>query len=218
MASIADYDTLVAAVKVYAARQDSVFSARMGDFIALVEDRLYNGAGEPGEAIYSPPLRSRIMEVTDTLDLTDGTGDFPDDVLEVRRIYRADDEEGLTYQPPERLSVLAKQLEGWSYPKYFTVSGSTMRTAPAYTGSLTLDYYQQSAPITSSNQTGPLLTAHGMIYLEGMLFEAFSFMQETDLALGHLVKLRGMVAGANRSASALRFSGPMRTRPRVVFP
>ena len=35
--AIADYDSLVAAIKSYAARSDSTFSARIPDFVALAE-------------------------------------------------------------------------------------------------------------------------------------------------------------------------------------
>lgn len=216
--AIADYDSLVAAVKVYAARSDSVFSARIPDFVQFTESRLYEGGGDIGDPTYTAPLRSRAMEVQGgTIALVDGVGTIADDVLELRRLYRDGDRVGITYAPPERLSMLEANATG-SYPVYYTVSGSELRAAPAYTGDLLIDYYARYDAITSSNKTGVLMTAHPLLYLEGCLFEAFSFMQDVELAMSHLAKLRGMIAGANRTAAALRYSGPLRTRPRVVFP
>ena len=215
--AIADYDSLVAAIKSYAARSDRVFSARIPDFVGLAEDRLYNGSGEPGDPTYTAPVRSKALEAADTITLTAGVGTIPDDALELRRLYRADDRIGITYQPPERLSMLEANATG-TLPVYFTVVGSELRTAPAYDGDLSIDYYKRYDPVTSSATTGVLLSAHSLLYLEACLFEAFSFMQEVELAMAHLAKLRGMIAGVNRTAAALRYSGPLRTRPRVVFP
>jgi len=214
--AIADYDSLVAAIKSYAARSDSTFSARIPDFVALAEDRLYNGGGEPGDPIYSAPLRSKSMEISGTITLVTGVGTIPDDALEIRKLYRSGDLYGIAYMPPERLAVTGA-VGGGVYPVYYTSVGSELRVTPSYDGDLDIDYYRRYTAISSSNTTGELLTAHPLLYLEACLFEAFSFMDEPPLALGHLAKLRGMVAGANRTSAALRYSGPLRQRPRVVI-
>jgi hypothetical protein len=62
--AIADYTTLRAAVLSYAARSDSAFTAMFPTFVSLTEARIYDGAGRPGEDVYSPPLRSRAMEAS----------------------------------------------------------------------------------------------------------------------------------------------------------
>lgn len=54
--AITEYTSLVAAIKVWCARQDSVFSAQIPNFVAMAEDRIYDGYGMKGEATYSPPL------------------------------------------------------------------------------------------------------------------------------------------------------------------
>jgi hypothetical protein len=71
--------------------------------------------------------------------------------------------------------------------------------------------------ITSSNKTGPLILEHGTVYLAATLFEVFTFLQSGELAGAHLARLKGVIAGVNRTAESMRHVGPLRIRPRVVI-
>lgn len=212
--AIADYSTLVAAVKRYAARSDSTFSAAIPDFVGLAEERLYNGHGDPGDPLYSPALRSSVMETSGTITVTDGAGPIPNDYLAMRKVSRSGDTLGLKYLAPERYEVQT-QIETAGTPVWYTISGSTLSVVPVWDGDIEVIYWKRHTAITASNATGPLLTAHGLLYLEATLIEAFSFLQAGELAIGHATKLKGLVSGANRSASDLRFSGPLRVYQRV---
>ena len=80
-------------------------------------------------------------------------------------------------------------------------------------------YYRTFPAISSSNQTNTLLTTYPLIYLEGCLFEAFAFMQDTDLSLSHFARYRDMVTGVNTSINSVRYGGgPLRVRPRLAIP
>lgn len=215
--AIADYATLRSAIQSWAARSDSVFSGQIETFIELAEDRLYNGAGQMGDPVYSPPLRSKAMEVSGTIALTAGVGTIPDTALELRKIAVADQETGLEFLPPERFALYAENANG-TVPSFYTITGSTITVAPAASVTLETDYWRRYTTISSSNTTGELLSAHGMIYLEACLYEAFAFMQEVDIALAHLNRARGMIEGANRTARTLGRSGPLRIRQRVAMP
>lgn len=215
--SIADYGTLRSAVLSYAARSDSVFTAMFPTFVALTEARLYDGAGKVGDDVYSPPLRSRAMEVSTTITITNGVGTWPENVLAVRKLFRDGDTEGLSYMPPERLAIELERYPSTGFPLYFTTQGSTLAVAPSTDTTLTLDYYGKYPAVTDTNTAGPLIVAHGLIYLELCLFEAFAWMQEVELAVQHLAKGRSMIEGANGRAMTARMPGPMRVRPRRVI-
>jgi len=215
--AIDSFATLKSAIQTYAVRTDSTFGNMVPTFIEIAEARLYDGAGEPGEDIYSPPLRSSAMEVTGTVTMTSGVGSLPTTALEIRKIYVNDQKSGISYVTPERFDELNENASAGT-PRYYTVEAGSIKTTPAFTGTINLTYFRRYDAITSSNTTGPLLTAHGTIYLEACLFEAFAFLQETPLAIGHLAKLRSLVQGANRTAASLRYAGPMRVRSRLAFP
>lgn len=205
MAGITSYATLVDEVKAWCARSDSTFSARIPVFVALAEDRIYFGNGEPGDPLYSPPLRSKIMEVSTTVTMTDGLGTLPDDCLEIRRLSRDGDSVGMVYLPPVKFEEQTALT--WSgNPYYHTMEGTTVRTMPAMTGTLDLLYYRQFDPVTSSND-GPMIQEHGTVYFSAVMYQAMGFMQELELAAGHLAQLRSSISGINRTGAQLRTGG-----------
>lgn len=205
--AISDFTTLKSEVQSYCARSDTTFAARVEQFVALAEDRIYLGQGDDArDPLYSAPVRSKAMETTGTVTLIDGDGTLPSGCLAVRRITRATDLVGLDYLSPDHLQLRLAQNSGGD-PGYYTVEGSTLKVAPTYTGSLTLLYYQRFAPITATAPTGSMLEEHGQLYFSACMFEAFSFMQEPDLAIAWLGRFRSMVAGINQAAADLRYAG-----------
>lgn len=214
--AITDYDQLVASIKRYCARSDSTFLAEIPQFVAFAEARLYNGHGDTGHQLYSPPLRAKVMEATGTVTVTDGVGQIPSDYLAMRSISKSGITTGLTYMPPERFSVSINGVTSGE-PVWYTIEGDTIKVCPVWSGDLSILYWKKHPDITSSNKTGPLIADHGLAYLEASLVEAFSFLQAGDLALGHVAKLNGMIDGINRSSNDLRFSGPLRVRTRVTI-
>lgn len=218
MATIIDYGTLKAEIQTWAVRPDTVFGNRVPVFVEAAEARLYNGAGEPGEELYSAPLRTSVMETTATVALTDGVGTMPTNALAVRKIYRDGDRVGITYQPPEQFAVFSANNLTAADGIYYTIEDGSLKLSPPSTVDVFLSYYQSFDPITPTNTTGPLIETHGGIYLAACLFEAFTFLQEGQLAGAHLTRLRSMVAGANRTTAALRTAGPLRIRMRNPIP
>lgn len=215
--AITDYTSLRSAVQTYVARTDSVFSNMIPTFIELAEARIYNGADEPGGDLYSAPLRALVMETSDTVTITEGVGTMPSAALEIRKIYATDERAGVTYITPERFLELDENATG-GRPVYYTVEDGSIKVTPSYTGTLTVTFFQQFDAINSTNTSNGLIAAHGVVYLEAVLFEAFSFLQDIALAGGHLAKYRSLVAGLNRTAGAMRYPGPMRVRSRMAFP
>ena len=216
MAQLADYDTLKAAVLTWSARSDTTFRSQFDVLLALAEERLYLGAGKIDDPTFTEPLRSSVMETTGTITMTDGEGDVPSNCLGFVKLYPTGGTIGTTGVTPERFAELDATLSG-GQTLYHTVEARRIKVLPRLTGNLEATYYQRFDAITSSNKTGPLIIEHGLIYLPAVLFEGFSFMQEADLAAGHLARMRGMIAGANKTGVDLTFSGPQRVRPRVVI-
>ena len=214
--AITDFASLKAEVQVWAARSDSVFSNRVEQFVAMAEDRLYDGGGTPGEQLYTPPIRSRPMEATATWAMVAGEVALPDGVLDIIRIFPDGGKFGTTALAPERFAEFSANVTGGS-ATFHTVEAGVLKIAPAYTGDVSVSYFQRFPAITSVAPTGPLLSAHPGIYLSAVLFEAFSFLQDGDLASGHLARLKGLISGANRSALNQRFIGPLKVRPRSVI-
>ena len=215
--AITEYSSLVADIKVWCARSDSVFSAQIPNFVVMAEERIYNGYGVKGDPAFSPPLRTKAMETTGTVAMTDGVGTLPDDILAPRKIYRSSDEVGMTYIQPERWETVSA-ISGAGTPCFYTIEGGTIKVTPSSSDTLTLLYYKRWDAIAVGNPTGPIIEDHGMIYLEACLYEAFSFTQSVDLALAHAARCRSMIMGANKSAFALRYSGPLRVRHRQPIP
>lgn len=215
--AIDSYATLKSAVQTYTVRPDSVFGNMVPTFVELAEARLYDGAGEPGDDMYSPPLRSSVMEVTGSIAVAAGVGTLPASALEVRKIYAEDNLSGITYQTPERFEELNANASA-GRPVYYTVEANQIKITPAVTGNLLLAYASRYPAITTSNTTGPLIIAHGTLYLEAVLFEAFTFLQEGDSAKAHFLKFKSLLQGANRTSASMRYPGPKRVVSRLVFP
>jgi hypothetical protein len=216
--AFSDYDTLVAAVQRACARSNSSFVAAIPDMVSMAEDRIYNGFGEPGEPLYSPPLRARVMEATGTITLVDAKGTLPDDYLSMRKIIRSGDQRGLTYLTPERADVELAATSVAATPVWYTIAGNEISVVPSWDGDLTALYYRRFDPISVANKTGTLLTAHGNLYFEAVLIEAFAWQQADEQTIGHAAKFRGMVQGVNKGDIDLRYSGPLRARVRAFIP
>jgi len=205
--AIADYDTLIAEVKAWCARSDSTFSARMPVFVGLAEQRMYYGHGEPGDQLYSQPLRSKSMETSGTVTMTDGAGTLPDTCIDLRTITRSGDQIGLSYCPPTAWKLQNEIAVSGEKPYYYTVEGSTLKVTPSYTGDLSITYYRKYDPVGTGNKTGAMIVEHGLLYFQAVMYEAMAFQQETEIAVAYLGRYRSMVAGINRSALDVRASG-----------
>lgn len=208
--TIATYSDLLAASQSWAGdRTDADFTGQFPNFLMLAEARIYEGGDD---IVPSDPLRSKVMDIATTIVMTNGSGDLPDDVLDVRKIYREPErKDGLEYLDPMDFELFAATYTTGD-PSRYTIEGETLRVAPSYTGDLKFGYWQRPVPLTVSTPINPVLTDHPGIYLTAVLFEAFSWMQEIELAQGHLARLKSQIAGANRVARDLRLPGQLRMR------
>jgi len=217
--AITSYNDLKAAIQVWVARSDSTFGNQVETLIGFHEQRMYNGSGEgPTDPLFCDPLRVPEIETTATVTIASGVGTVPTDAVAIRTITRDSDLVGLEYMTPRQWALRDSENSGGD-PGYYTAEAGQLKITPSYDGDITVAYYKKFTAISVDNQSNAVLTAYPLVYLTGCLFEAFSFLQEPDLALGHFARYRSMVAGINQGANAVRYGGgPLRIRTRQGMP
>jgi hypothetical protein len=174
--AISDYAELQAAIGHWLARGD--LAARIPDFIALAEQRLFYGADDASYP--SPPLRLGAMEATTdpALFATSpgvGTVPLPPGFLEARAVVLA--------SPPKRpldlaaLDQVAAASAATGRPRLYTIAGDALRLAPtpdaAYGVELT--YFRRFEPLATTPSNWLLANAPG-VYLYAALLEAQPFL------------------------------------------
>lgn len=218
--AIATYNDLAAAVKSWCARSDSTFSNQIETMVAQHELRMYNGAGAPGDPMYCAALEVPEMEITANITFTNGVGTIPADATGIRSLIAPNDKIGLDYFTPRQYEVLkANNPSGTTLG--FTVKSNKIYAVPAATGDVvyTALYFQELPAISVSVQTNALLTMYPLIYFNGTMLEAFTFMQAPDKIELWLQKYKTALEGINNSYSSTRRSGvPMRVRQRNAIP
>lgn len=217
--AIQDYAGLVEGVQKWCARSDTTFTNRIPDFVALAEDRIYNGSDLEGRGpLYSAPLRTDVLERSGTLSFDGGSTPIPSGFLGFRKLHRTGDQVGLVYLPPERFAVRDAYSSGAS-PSHFTIEAGSISLLPAWSGDLKATYWRRLEPLTTEASTNALIVAHPMVYLTACLIEAWSFIQDADLAVGHAARLRSLVDGLNKTVAMARTSGgTRRVQPRNPIP
>ena len=160
------------------------------------------------------------MEITSVLAVVNGTVAMPTDSSSIRTITRDGDRTGMTFMDPRQFHIRNQDTAADINPTYYTVdAGQMLKFDAAYTGNVNVTYYKQFPALGPTNLTNTILTKYPLLYLSGCLFEAFSFCQEPELAMGHFQRYKAQVAGINDSANSVRFGGgPLRIRVRNPMP
>lgn len=211
--AIADYSTLQAEVQRYLPRTDSAYAAAFPQLVTLAEDRVYNGGGREGDALYSPPLRVKVMETIATVSMVDGVGTLPADLAEVRTVEVPNGRESLSYFPPERYSIELARQNYRAEPGIFTVHGSEIMLSTGG-AEMSLRYWRRFDPLSPEAPSNALLLTHPTVYFDAVVFESYAWMKAMHMAEAALVKLRATLSGLNVSAFGTRHVGKMRTRTR----
>lgn len=221
--AISDYNSLATAIKTWCARTTSTaFNNQIETFVALAEQRMWNGSGSgPSDPLFCDALNAPELETEATVTMVAGVGSLPADISTLRLIKRANDTTGIDYLPPKQWAIEdALPVGSTGNPAYYTIEQNiNLKVTPSYDGDLTILYYKRDTALTSVNTSNTTLTTYPLVYLEGCLFEAFSFIQEVDLAMGHFARYRAIVSGLNSSIASVRYGGgPLKIRPRSRMP
>lgn len=70
--TLSTYADLLTAVQAYEDDSSTVVTDRLADMVTLAESRIFNGSGEIGDPLYTPPLRVKFMEKTAIIPIGPG--------------------------------------------------------------------------------------------------------------------------------------------------
>lgn len=185
--SISTYAELQTAVADYLARSD--LTARVPDFITLAESR------------FNHSLRTRDMETSSSVTMTDGSGSLPSDYLEwISATWVGTRTQDLHYAEPDSEEWRFRYRAGGD-PSMFSIIAGTLKLKPVVTGNVTLVYYS-SIPALASNSTNWLLTRAPDLYLYTALAESYIFTKNAVGAQAMLALADGALAAANLDADS----------------
>lgn len=148
---------------------DDDFEAAVPGFIQLAESMFNNGSQS------LPALRTREMEETTTISITNGVGPLPADFLEARFVKAASGKE-LEMTVPSSAEGYYEGRAG--QPAQFAIKGGQIIVYPSNTETITLDYYQQIPALSDSNTSNWLLAKSPMAYLFGSLVFAATWSED----------------------------------------
>lgn len=160
--SISTFSELKTAISTWMQRDD--LTSVVADFITLAEvDIMYR-------------LRLVEFETSGTVTMTAGSGTVPTGLLSVRAISMSGEPQ-LRYLPP---SSFADYLDANDSGDgvYYTITGTTIKTAPPTTGDLSITYVSKVTALSDGNPTNTILTNYPTVYLYGSLVQADLYVRK----------------------------------------
>jgi len=173
--SISTFAEVKTAVADYLARSD--LTDYIPDFIVGAETRIAYGYSEPGQPLYSPPLRVRAMETVATLTPSSGAVTIPTGFLGLKSIYEAASQTSVLEQTtPE---VFYGQHMGSSYSRgFYIIEGDNIIVGNGVTSDVRIVYYKKFDPLATASPVPWLLTEAPHLYVYGALLEAAPFLRQ----------------------------------------
>lgn len=197
--------------------EDSTLSARIPEFIALAQGKLYRGSMGPMGWV-SPPLRIRDMITTANITVTDGVGALPSGWLEFMRTWvEGTDKPNLKYVPAQTFydDALAHVTSGDVL--HYTIEGSTIRTAPAVSATIKSVHYAKFAAMSADADADWIVTNAPHVYLHGALAEAWGYKLDGEQEAKHTALFAQGVKGLMGADKQAQMSGSqLIMRPRTV--
>jgi hypothetical protein len=218
MATITDYDSLVAAATEYLARdQDTTLIARIPTFVQLLE-------AKANRELFVRQMETRATAVIDTGAGSPEFISLPSDFQSMRRI-RLSSVDG----KPSLEFKSGVQMDEYRYstsdvagrPKYFSIMGDEIELAPTPDANYTIEMvYRKNIPaLTSTNTTNWLLTLAPDLYLYGALLESAPYMKEDERIQTWGLGFKSALDGLNNLGMASTFNaGPIGVRISGVTP
>lgn len=195
--ALATYSDLQTSVAAWMNRTD--LGTYLADFIALCEADLQR--------------RCKLVEfeATATTAITAGVGGMPADFVGMRSVYwDGSADYPLTYVTPAEFDQWREETSGDGL--IYTISGSTIRTAPMGDGSLVLTYNAKFTALSDTNTSNSLLTNHPDVYLYGALKQAAIFVKDTGGINTYGAMMDQAVAGVRVNNDDRKHAGPLEVR------
>jgi hypothetical protein len=135
------------------------------DFITLAEARIQADA------------KLLEFETTATVTITAGVGTLPTGFVGMRSVYwDSDPDYPLSYVAPEMYDAMRGNDSGDG--RYYTITGSSIKTTPMGDGSVVCTYSARFTPLSDSNTTNAILTNFPDVYLYGSLMQAAIYTKD----------------------------------------
>ena len=194
--SLDTFDNLKIEIIDWSHRED--IDLKVDTFIDLAEVEMYSNA------VKRLKVRSGETTATDTASTSTRYVSLPTGFLEMRRL-RIDTATGflpLTYRTPEQLH----SIDGPARPRFFTVTDQIeFDTVPDEAYTIDFQYLAEFTPLSSSNQTNPVLTLDPNIYLYGALKQAFLWAVDREEASKYHDLFIAAIRGANKKFIAGKY-------------
>lgn len=196
--SITTYSELKSAVANWANRTD--LTSRIPEFIALAETDM------------QVRCKNVEFESTGNITITDGAGSVPSGFVGMRSVYwDGDDDQELKYITPS-------QYAAWSYmegvPRYYTLTGSSIKVLPASSGTVVATYNARFTPLSDSAPTNALLTNYHDAYLHGSLMQLSVYIKDTQGIETHSGLFEAAIGRVKTDNNQRKFAGPLEVRAR----
>lgn len=215
--SISTFAELKTALANFSDRAD--LAARLGEFVALAETRIFYGSQEA--PFNSDPLRIRAMETSTDLTINAQTVALPTRYLGLRRQYISGDN-GLKI---DMVSPDAFWGE-FSSPTYsgrpfrYTIEGENFVFGPlpdaTYTGKLL--YWQKFAALSADGDTNWLLANAPAAYLQGALIELYDYLKDFEAKTNAHKAFAGVINALNSADKTDRYAGSWVGVPDIYTP
>lgn len=151
------------------------------------------------------------FESTATVTITAGSGTLPTDFAGMRSIYwDGDADYPLTYVSPKEFDAWRESTSGDGL--IYTISGSTIRTAPMGDGSVVITYKAKFTALSATNTSNSLLSNHPDVYLYGTLKQLAVFIKDAAGIQTYGGLMNEAVAGVKVNDDDRRFAGPIEVR------
>lgn len=195
--ALANYNDLQNAVIDWLAREnDTQLSDRMADLIALAEMRIFYGAGERGQPLYSQPFRCRYNEKLADLTIDEQSVDLPADYLALRRFYLTSIPYDLQYLAPDDFwRIAAQNITGT--PHFYTIESGKIffDLVPEASHTGKINYFFKPDNLSVVNTTNGIFSLFPNLYLYATLLEASCFIDEAELQNKYYTKYAAAMAG-----------------------
>lgn len=184
---------------------------------AVASKLSYGVLGPDNRTWIVPPLRTQAMEATGTLTTSGGSVALPSGFLAFKRIWiNATDGQDLEYRPLTQFRT-DPDSQNTGTPTKYTIDDGNLYVAPTSDKTLQVTYYTTLGAFTGDASTDAILTAHGAVYLSGVLVEAYRWARDADGMAMEQMEFGAKVRGLNATDKNAQTSGSMLVaRPQSV--
>jgi hypothetical protein len=195
-------------ITTYATLQTEVVSnSNRSDLTTLVPTFI-----QLAEADMKRRLKLVDFEGASSITVTSGSGDLPADFAGALDVYwDVDTDVPLRYLTHEQYNAKRPSMTDGS-PVYFTITGSTIKTLPADTGTAVMTYIARLESLSDSNTTNTVLTNYPDAYFFGTLVYLYHHTRNWLAKKENQMEYERVIDQIVRDHNERKFTGPITIR------